>query len=168
MKINVLIISFIILISNVYSQDQNAINDLSVGDSIFDFIGKNDKGKEIQLSEFKGKYVLLNFTATYCGPCWNTYNQMNELQAEYQEKLVVISFHLDDQIELWNSIAQKKKITFDCLSIWTCDNKKNIIDTYGVNGYPYFVLINDKGIIVKKWFGHKESKLNNLIKKKLK
>jgi len=139
------------------------------GDRAFNFIGIDEKGNEIQLNDFKGeKFVLLNFTATACGPCWGTYEQMNDVQDKYSERLKVISFHDDNMKEQWNKIAEKNEIAFKCTSIWTADNKREITKTYQIDGWPYFFLINKEGIIVEKWFGNNEKKLNRRIKRHLK
>ena len=143
------------------------VKELTAGDSMLNVSGTDDKGVTTSLSYFKVKYILLNFTATQCGPCWNVYDQLVAIQEKYDDKLVVVSFHIDEDIDLWRSIAKKKKINFSCRSIWYCDNKKEITATYGVKGYPYFVLINHHGIIEKMWFGNKERKLFALLKRKL-
>jgi peroxiredoxin len=139
------------------------------GDQAFDFVGMDEKGNEIKLSDFKGeKFVLLNFTATACGPCWGTYDQMNRIQDKYSERLKVISFHEDNFREQWNEIAEKNGIEFNCTSIWTAENKKEISKVYQIDGWPYFFLIDKKGFIVEKWFGNNEKKLKKRIKKYLK
>ena len=141
---------------------------LSKGDIAYDFIEKDDEGNEVNLESYKGKVVLINFTATFCGPCWNTYNHMDELQKRYKEDLKIISFHLDEEKEIWKKTAKKKNINFDITSIWESNTKKEIFDIYGVNGFPYFVLIDEKGIVFKMWLGHNENKLERNLKKLIK
>ena len=163
----ILIFGFITVLN--YAQGKN---DLAVdkGDQAFNFIGIDEEGNEIEINDFKGKkFVLLNFTATACGPCWGTYEQMNRVQEKYSERLKVISFHQDSNMkEQWNKIAKKNGIEFNCTSIWTADSKKEIGKVYQIDGWPYFFLINKEGIIVEKWFGNNEKKLNKRIKKYLK
>lgn len=164
MKINLLIFLALLVSMQLHAQNHK----ISKGDLMFDFTWQDKNGESTQLSDFNGKYVLLNFTANFCGPCWMAYPEINDLQTKYKDELTVISFHMDDDIEQWNTIAKKRNLSFDCMSVWNCNNKKEIADAYDVIGFPYFVLINKKGIVVKKWFGHRKNKLRKVARRKIK
>ena len=83
---------------------------VNVGDLAYEIIGNDEEGNDIKLSDFEGnKCVLLSFSATYCGPCWETYDQMNEVQDKYKGQLKVIAVHWDDLKEQWNKIVKSKK-----------------------------------------------------------
>jgi len=146
---------------------QNAVI-LKKGDAAHNFIEVDDDENEINLESYRGKVVLLNFTTTYCGPCWKIYSPMNALQKKHQDELKIISIHMDQDKELWEKMAKKKGITFEVSNIWNSDQRNELYQTYGANGFPYFVLINHDGIIVKKWFGNLERKLNKNLKKAIK
>src|SRR5690625_661385 len=76
----------------------NAQDKVEAGDKAYDFIGYDEAGSKIRLSDFEGdKYVLLNFTATACAPCWKTYLPMNEMQEKYVDQLKVISIHRSEE-----------------------------------------------------------------------
>lgn len=141
---------------------------ISVGDKLFNISGTDEFGKKIDISDYKEKYILLNFTATNCGPCWKTYNVMNELQSTYLNKLKIISFHADNDMEKWKSIAKELNISFNCSTIWDSKEKSKILEIYNIDGFPYFFLINKDGIIVKKWFGNQKEKLIRNLKRHLK
>jgi len=161
-----LIFGFITVLN--YAQEKGGFL-VDKGSQAYNFVGMDRKGNEIEINDFKGKkFVLLNFTATACGPCWGTYEQMNRVQDKYSDRLKVISFHEDNLKEQWNEIAKKNGIEFNCTSIWTADNKREISKIYQIDGWPYFFLINKKGVIVEKWFGNNEKKLNKRIIKHLK
>lgn len=135
------------------------------GEMAYNFVGIDQNGNEVSIDTYKGKFVLLNFTATFCGPCWSTYNQMNKLQEEYINELKVISFHWDDDKEEWQRIADKHQIKFKCSSVWEATNKTEISEIYQVDGFPYFFLIDRNGIILKKWFGNRNNKLERVLKR---
>lgn len=160
-----LTLSIIVMIFTSITINAQKIKKVSVGDNAYNIVGTDQNGNKINLYNYRGKYILLNFTATNCGPCWKTYNIMNEVQEKYSNKLKVISFHFDNNIEKWNAIAQKKNIDFKCTSIWESKDKSNIISAYKIDGYPYFYLIDKKGKIVKKWFGNQRSKIEKMLKK---
>ena len=139
-----LIFGFITILSHSQVKDSFIV---SKGDHAYNFVGMDEKGNEIQLNDFKGE---------------------NRIQDKYSDRLKVISFHEDNLKTQWENIAERKGIKFNCTSIWTADNKKEISKVYQIDGWPYFFLINKEGVIVTKWFGNDEDKLNRRIKKYLK
>jgi thiol-disulfide isomerase/thioredoxin len=64
----------------------------------FDFTLKDPAGKDVQLSSFKGRPMIVNFWATYCGPCKAEIPLLNDLAAEHQSQhLAVVGISYDDQ-----------------------------------------------------------------------
>ena len=142
---------------------------VDVGDPAYEIIGTDEKGAEIKLSDYKNdKFVLLSFSATYCGPCWETYDQMNEVQDMYKGQLKVIAIHWDDLKEQGDKIAKSKNIQFKCTSIWEAEEKAKVMDVYGIDGWPYFFIIDKEGMIVAKWFGARERKMKRMLRKWIK
>lgn len=139
---------------------------VEVGKKAFDVEGYDVKSKKnIKISQFKNKkHVLLNFTATFCGPCWKTYPHMDELQKKYASKLKVISVHGDDKKDRWYKIAKRLKIDFKSATIWDFKNKELIKKKYGVKQYPMFFVIDKKGAIVDQWIGNQEKRLKSVVK----
>jgi peroxiredoxin len=149
-----------------FSQDKQKVK---IGDKAFDFVGYDKNGKEVKISDYQNKrYVLLNFTALGCGPCWPTYNQMNSVQEKYKDQLKVISFHHEneDLKDKWFEMAARYKIDFQCTAVWNVIDKTRVFNDYQVPGFPYFFLIDKNGNIVGKWWGGKsEESLEKKIKK---
>lgn len=155
-----------ILFINLNLASQN-LPKVEIGQKAFNIVGLDEKGDTINLNNYKGTTVLLNFTATYCGPCWKTYPIMDKMQKEYGEKLKVISVHFDDKINQWNRMAKQLNIEFKSTSIWTIENKSRVFDIYQIGGFPYFFIIDKDGIIRKKWFGNKERMIVKNLKKQV-
>ena len=130
---------------------------IDIGTEAFDIKGYDVKSKkQIKLSEFKNKKnILLNFTATYCGPCWKTYAHMDKLQKKYSSDLKVISIHGDEKKETWYKIAKRLKISFESATIWDVEEKEKIKNIYKIKQYPTFFVINKDGVIIDKWVGNK-------------
>ena len=61
-----------------------------------DFTLKDMHGVDVQLESFKGKVILLNFWATWCGPCQAEIPSLVELQEQYKDDLVVLGLSVDD------------------------------------------------------------------------
>ena len=148
----------------MYARAQN-LPKSAVGGLAYNIVGVNQNGTLVDMSDYRGTYILLNFTATNCGPCWKTYPIMNQVQEEYADNLKVISFHLDNDTDKWQTLAKKKNINFKCTAIWESSLKQEILDSYKVDGFPYFFLIDKNGVIVKKWFGNQKSKLLKVLNK---
>lgn len=166
MKKVIALVVFLFAFVTVNGQKDSTVD---VGDPAFEINGYDENGNEIKLSDYKGdKYVLLNFTATYCGPCWATFNQMNEVQEKYEDELKVISIHWDELRDQWEKIAKHNNINFECTSIWEARGKDRIMDVYQIDGWPYFFIIDKEGVIVAKWFGARERKLKRMLRRRIK
>lgn len=153
-----------LLCSSIWATAQNQAP-LGKGDYVDNFIEIDSKGNSISLNDYKGKVVLLNFTATWCGPCWETYTPMNQLQERYKEDLVIISFHMDEMKDKWKKRAASKGITFDVISIWESDTKKEVFDSFAPKMFPSFVLLDDTGKIKKKWGGNSKKSITRNVHK---
>lgn len=156
-----------IIIISLKTYAQKALK-VSIGDRAYNIVGTDENENSVDISDYRDKYVLLNFTATNCGPCWKTYDIMNEMQENYSNDLKIISFHFDDEIEKWYLMAEKMDIDFKCISIWYSQEKPKIIDIYQIDGFPYFYLINKDGLIIDKWFGNQRNKMVRSLRKNIK
>jgi len=136
---------------------------LQKGDPAPNFSEIDDKGNSISLDDYSGKVVLLKFTATWCGPCWEVYTPMHELQKRYGDDLVIISFHMDEMREKWEKKAASKGINFDVVSIWKSDTKQDVFNLFSPKIYPNFVLLDQNGVITKKWEGNSEKYLRRYV-----
>lgn len=77
-------------------------------DIVGDVVGKDLEGKDVKLSELKGKVVVLNFYASWCGPCNQEIPHLKELVAKHEGELVVIGFdkEADHKVEIEHARKQ--------------------------------------------------------------
>jgi thiol-disulfide isomerase/thioredoxin len=121
---------------------------LEVGDVAPDFeLELLSSGEKISLSKFRGKYVLIDFWATWCGPCVRA---TPDIQKAYEKfgadgKLEVIGVSLDDEKEPAQEYTLAKKIKWVQAFAGPDDNPA-VID-FGVQGIPSFWLIDPDGKI---------------------
>lgn len=119
-----------------------------------DFTLNDIDGKKVNLSEFRGKVVLLNFWATWCGPCRAEMPSLHNLYNEYKDKgFVVIAISADTSEKPVKSFAKELKLSFPILMD---KNKAVSFDDYGVLGLPTTFLIDKNGIIIEKIMGERE------------
>ena len=118
-----------------------------------DFEAMDKDGHKHHLSDTKGKYVLLDFSTTYCGPCIESLKDLKIISKKYADQIQIISFSGDGGKATWLKGINRDRPAW--LTLW--DGKGNYGETilkYGVTGYPSFFLIDPQGKIVSKWVGY--------------
>ena len=115
-----------------------------------DFAGKMMDAKTVNLQDYRGRFVLLNFWATWCSPCLkempdleNAYNEMG------QEKLVVLAVGMGESVEKIKAFFNKYSFTFPLLA----DNRMKITKLYGVRNIPVTYLIDPDGVVLGRALG---------------
>ena len=115
-----------------------------------DFAGKMMDAKSVNLQDYRGRFVLLNFWATWCSPCLkempdleNAYNEMG------QEKLVVLAVGMGESVKKIKAFFNKYGFTFPLLA----DNRMKITKLYGVRNIPVTYLIDPDGVVLGRALG---------------
>jgi peroxiredoxin len=116
-----------------------------VGQPAFNFTAKTIDNKEIKLSDYKGKYVLLDFWSSTCGPCLRMAPYMKKLYDTYREKgFEIIAVSLDTKREDWVRAQEKHGISgVQVSSLKGADDP--IAKYYGIYQMPSMILIDNKG-----------------------
>ncbi len=123
------------------------------GESAPDFVLKDISGKEVTLSQFRGKVILLEFWATWCPPCRAAVPELNSVQEKYSGKgLVVLGVSLDEGENLpakLSSFSKEFKVNYRLL---IGDEKTEA--AYNVRSIPMTFLIDRQGKIVASYMGY--------------
>lgn len=134
-----------------------------VGDDFIDFQAFDEDGKSYQLSELNDKYVLLEFGSSFCGPCYKAVPEMSRIQATEKDRLRVVSFSLDNIEDNWRSSLErlhKQEKDAPILHLWDGEGDTGVIAaSYKIDGMPTFYLINPKGVVVDKWMGWTDGRI---------
>ncbi len=102
-------------------------------------------GRTVALSDYRGNFVLLNFTTTWCPYCKKILPFIKELHDKYTEKgLVIFAVDIQESSRKVRSHAEKNDIPYAVL----LDEKADVAVSYGVKGVPMLVLIDKKGNII--------------------
>lgn len=146
----------------VMAEKLKYFNQSKVGSLAPTFTLKDSNEKTVSLDDFKGKYVLIDFWASWCGPCREELPYVKELYKRYhQQGFEIISITKDEKSDLW-----KKAITKEKIESWThfslLENQSTIDKEYFVNGIPHKLLIDKNGIIIGKWKGSGEINKHDL------
>jgi thiol-disulfide isomerase/thioredoxin len=112
----------------------------------FNFTMTDIAGNDVSLSEFKGKVLLLDFWATWCGPCKVEIPHFIELQNKYgKDGLQIVGISVDDPIDKLEPYAREMKINYPILQGL---GHEEVQDAYGpILGIPVNVLISRDGKI---------------------
>jgi len=117
-------------------------------------------GTLIKLSDFEGKYVLIDFWASWCVPCINGFPHLKELHTKYKDKgLVVVSISFDKKEDerKWLDAIEKNDIS-EWIHILSCKNKGennicNLHDMLQDPSIPHYIVIDISGNVIKHWRG---------------
>lgn len=106
-----------------------------------DFFDVN--GKKYRIADFRGKYVLLDFWANYCGACIEAFPHIGKLQQQYADLLTVISISVD-KIDTWKNSPHQKEITWHSLNDGG-GHWGGIAGSYDIMAMPTYILISPDG-----------------------
>lgn len=136
----------------LYGKDVSAFIALNknprVGDRYADFEQTNAAGKKIKLSGIRGKYVLLEFWASWCGPCREENPALVKTYQLYKNKgFAILGVSLDDNKHNWLTAIQNDGLPWENVSDLNGDKNRAAL-IYGISGIPDNFLIDGKGTII--------------------
>jgi peroxiredoxin/outer membrane lipoprotein-sorting protein len=114
-----------------------------IGQEAEDFKLKDLAGEEVHLKSLRGQVVLLNFWASWCGPCRLEMPVIEKLYQQFREKGLRVFGVNDEDIETIREYLRKYEYTFPTL----IDEEQEIARLYSVRGIPTMVVIDRKGTI---------------------
>jgi thiol-disulfide isomerase/thioredoxin len=112
------------------------------------------QGQGSLLSEFRGKIVLLDFWASWCGPCRRALPSFKRLQAVYgSDQLVVVSISEDEDERTWSTFTANNQMTW----LQRFDAGGSLMQQFNVDGLPTYILIGRDGTILQRFEGEDPS-----------
>ena len=132
------------------------------GDEMVDGDLYDLEGRVRHLSEFKGKYILLDFWSRGCGPCVASIPEMEEIAEQYKEQLEVVSISSDTEAS-WKEFVTERKLTGNQWNELR-QGTTGLAAAYRVRGIPHYVLITPDGKVKKMWSGYGKGSLKAKMK----
>ncbi|RLD78386.1 MAG: hypothetical protein DRJ10_10435 [Bacteroidetes bacterium] len=121
-----------------------------IGQKAPDFKLPSQNGEMVRLSSFKGKYVLLDFWASWCAPCRIANKELIEVYDKFKDKnFEIVAVSIDENKDAWLKAIEKdgsQWVHLSSLKGWNSETAQ----TYGVRAVPQSFLLDTNGIIIKK------------------
>ena len=126
------------------------LENVQIGKVAPEFSLPDTAGVSVSLSDFKGKYVLLDFWASWCGPCRGENPNVVKMYEKFHPKgLEILSVSLDEDKDAWLKAIEDDKLTWNHVSDlkgW----QNAAAQLYCVNGIPHLVVLDENNVIVAK------------------
>lgn len=110
-----------------------------------DFTLPDLAGKKVSLSDFRGKWVVLDFWGSWCGWCVKGFPALKKAYEKYGDKIVVMGIDCNESEEDWRAGVKQHQIPW--LNLYNGENR-DLYTAYKIEGFPTKVIINPEGKIV--------------------
>ena len=144
----------------------NLTDKVNVGDKMADGDLIDREGNIRHLSEFKGKYILLDFWNQGCGPCMKSFPEAAEIASLYKDQLEVVGICIGNKANQ-DEVVKKHKLTGNQ---WRQKKSStiNLAAAYQVRGIPHYVMISPEGTVLAMWRGYGKGSLKAKMKELIK
>jgi peroxiredoxin len=137
------------MVSNLKNK-VDAVKNTAVGQMAPDIALNNLEGQEVSLSSLRGKYVLIDFWASWCGPCRQENPNVVRMYNKYKDKgFEIYGVSLDRDEAAWQRAIEKDGLSWvhvSDLNFWNSE----VVPLYNIEGIPMTVLIDKEGKIIAK------------------
>ncbi|HAO06229.1 MAG TPA: hypothetical protein DCQ50_04365 [Chryseobacterium sp.] len=136
-----------------YIAAKKAEKELEKGSLVPDFQLKNIDGQNYSLSNFKGKFIVLDFWGTWCGPCIAEMPKLKATHKAFKDKVTFIGIACNDTIEAIKKAIKVHQI--DWLQLVNT-NENDVSVLYGVQAYPTKIILDENLKFIKRFVGMDE------------
>jgi peroxiredoxin len=117
---------------------------LKVGDQAADFSLNSRTGETVSMSSLKGQVVLLNFWASWCGPCRQEFPLLDTIHKKYRKLgFTVVGLNVEPDAKDAEAFLKQNPVSFPIVY----DPNDDVSKRYGIGGMPSVALIDRKGIV---------------------
>lgn len=151
----------------IFKKQVESQRNVAVGKSAPDFTLDSSKGTKLALSDFRGKLLILDFWASWCGPCRRENPNVLKIYKAFKEKgLEILSVSLDTKKDEWLRAIEEDGLIWNHASDLK-GFKSEVPQKYGVSGIPAIFLIGKDGKIIAKGLRGEEleERVTELLKK---
>ena len=143
MNTKLIFITLLVCITTIMANAQ-----LKVGDTMPSITLKSNTNKQMDLAKLQGKYMLVDFWASWCAPCRLGNRKLVKLHTDLADKNIeIVGISIDIDVSKWLKAIEKDKIKFlQLIDMKGFASKSAIL--FGVEALPASFLFNEKGILI--------------------
>jgi len=138
----------------------NGLKATKMGQQAISFIKTDKEGNTIDLGKYRGKYVLLDFWGSWCGPCRASHPHLKQLYQQYKDKgleILGIAYEngasLQEQKKSWLQAVTEDGLPWIQLLNNEGADQQDIVKLYGVSAFPTKILLDKEGKILARYTG---------------
>ena len=125
-----------------------SLDSTMVGSVVSDVRGRRVDGTEDALADYTGRVVLVDFWATWCGPCIAAFPKLREMADNLpKERLQIIGVSVDEELDTVTDYLAREPLPW---VVWHAGTESEIVRKWRVTGFPTYVLIGPDGTILNK------------------
>lgn len=109
--------------------------------------------KEFDITSYQGKYILIDFWGTWCGPCIKEMPEVKAFQEKYKDKLYVLGINSGDTKEKTQQFVEENGYDWQQLLSDRANTPDNFVNRFNVQGFPTKFIIDPDGKIIKRYLG---------------
>ena len=150
----VLAIAFLAVLATRKSAEQSASDSPLLGQPAPEVIGRGIDGSTVRLSQLRGRYVVLNFFASWCVPCIREHDDLIRFQEAHREAgdATVLAVTFNDELEDARRFFEQRGGDWPVVA----DDRGKVSLDFGVRGPPESFLISPEGIVLTRIIGEVE------------
>ncbi|MCC5946091.1 MAG: TlpA family protein disulfide reductase [Bernardetiaceae bacterium] len=124
---------------------------IEIGNTAPNFQLTTHEGKFLALNDWRGKYVLLDFWASWCPPCRNVNPKLRELYAKYKKhNFDILSISIDKNREDWLKAIKQDQMVWSHMIDKNSQDPENVALLYNIHSIPNTLLLDPEGKIIAK------------------
>ena len=119
-----------------------------------DFTLFDTEGNTFTLSSLRGKWVVLDFWATWCGPCIASMPHLKDYYQKYADKFEIVGIANQSEEAAWENMVKDMELPWiNVINPKGVSKEKDLTNIYNIEGFPTYIILNKEGKIHKKYLG---------------